>query len=172
MKPVPIGAQLTREIVIDPPRTIDFLGDALRIYATPEMVWDVENTCRELLLQYCEAGEDSVGTGIQLSHTGATLLGMSVEVKVTVRAVDGRRVTFEAVVRDAVEEVSRGEHGRFVVQDAGRAEGGSGYSRVLSRWLELLSESSRPVGGILPAPPRLTCRAMRARRARLSARHT
>ena len=115
MKPIPIGAHLTKTIVVDRARTIDFLGDALRVYATPEMVWDVENGCRELLLQYCDVGEDSVGTGIELTHTGATPLGMTVEVTVTVAAVEGRRVTFATLVRDSLEEVSRGEHGRFVV---------------------------------------------------------
>ncbi len=115
MKPISVGAQLMKTITVDRPRTIDFLGESLRVYATPEMVWDVENACRELLLQYCESGEDSVGTGIQLSHSGATPLGMTVEVTVTVSAVDRRSVTFTTAVRDSLEAISRGEHTRFVV---------------------------------------------------------
>ncbi|MCL4800100.1 MAG: thioesterase family protein [Burkholderiales bacterium] len=110
------GATATRKIVIDKPRTIDFLGENLRVYATPELVRDFEMACREFLLQYCDAGEDSVGTGIGVTHSGATLLGAAVEITITVKAVDGRRVTFDLVARDAAEEISRGEHGRFVVE--------------------------------------------------------
>ncbi len=110
------GLTATRRISVDRPRTIDFLGENLRVYATPELVRDFEVACREFLLAHCDAGEDSVGTGISVTHGGATLLGMSVDITVTVKAVDGRKVAFELVARDGAEEVSRGEHGRFVVE--------------------------------------------------------
>ena len=110
------GLSLTRRITIDAPRTIDFLGESLRVYATPELVRDIEMTCRELVLGHCDPGEDSVGTGIAITHGGATLLGMSVEISATVRSVEGRKVTFDVVASDGVKEVSRGEHGRFVVE--------------------------------------------------------
>lgn len=116
MKPIEIGATATRHVTVDPGRTVDFLGKNLRVYATPELVRDVEATCRDFLLDYADVGEDSVGTGIGLSHTGATLLGMNVEITATVAAVDGRRVNFLIVVRDDAEEISRGEHGRFVLE--------------------------------------------------------
>ena len=89
-----VGATLTRKIAIDRPRTIDFLGEELRIYSTPQMVLDCEQTCRELALAYCDPGEDSVGTGISVSHKGSTLLGMTVEVTATVKEVDGRKINF------------------------------------------------------------------------------
>lgn len=110
------GATTTRRITIDKPRTVDFLGENLRVYATPELVRDYEVTCREFLLGYCDAGEDSVGTGISVTHSGATLLGMNVEITVTVKAVEGRKLSFELLARDGGEEISRGEHGRFIVE--------------------------------------------------------
>jgi predicted thioesterase len=110
------GLTATRRITIDRPRTIDFLGENLRVYATPELVRDFEIACREFLLAHCDAGEDSVGTGITLSHSGATLLGMNVDIVLTVKSVDGRKVAFDLVARDGAEEISRGEHGRFVVE--------------------------------------------------------
>ena len=110
------GASSTRSITVDKPRTVDFLGENLRVYATPDLVRDFEVTCREFLLGFCDPGEDSVGTGISLSHSGATLLGMKVDLTITVKAVEGRKVTFELLARDGGEEISRGEHGRFVVE--------------------------------------------------------
>lgn len=116
MKAIQVGASTTRRITIDKPRTIDFLGEELRVYATPELVRDIEVTCREFLLGYADTGEDSVGIGISVTHGGATLLGMNVEITITVTAVEGRKVSFSVVARDDAEEISRGEHGRFVVE--------------------------------------------------------
>lgn len=110
------GLSARSRFTIDKPRTIDFLGEALRVYATPELVRDFEITCRNFLLQHCDAGEDSVGTGISVSHGGATLLGMEVEMTVTVLEVNGRLVKFGLVARDGAEEISKGEHSRFVVE--------------------------------------------------------
>lgn len=110
------GATGNRRITVDKPRTIDFMGEALRVYATPELVRDFEDTAREVVLRHADAGEDSVGTGINISHGGATLLGMDVELTATVVEVNGRHLTFELVARDGLEEISRGTHGRFVVE--------------------------------------------------------
>ncbi len=112
------GLTTTRRIDIDPPRTIDFLGEELRVYATPELVRDIEFTCRDLLLEHAEAGEDSVGTAVNVSHSAATPQGAWVEITATVAEVDGRRVAFEVMARDALEEVARGRHSRFMVEVA------------------------------------------------------
>lgn len=110
------GMSATRRIVVDTPRTIDFLGESLRVYATPELVRDFEIACLEFILDHTDPGENSVGTGISISHGGATLRGMSVDITVTVAKVDGRMVTFDLVAKDAIEEISRGTHSRFVVE--------------------------------------------------------
>jgi len=111
-----VGLSATRQIVIDTPRTIDFLGENLRVYATPELVRDFEIACREFLLAFTDPGEDSVGTGISISHGGATLRGMSVDITVKISKIDGRLVTFDLLAKDAMEEISRGTHSRFVVE--------------------------------------------------------
>ena len=109
------GISTVRKLTVDRPRTIDFLGEELRVYATPELVRDFEITCRELILEHCDAGEDSVGTGINITHTGATLAGMPVEITVQVTEINGRTVKFALSARDGVEAISSGEHSRTVV---------------------------------------------------------
>ena len=116
------GLTTTARIAIDAGRTIDFMGDEGRVYATPELVRDVEMTCRDLLLAHLDVGEDSVGTRVEIDHVGATLLGMHVEITVTVSAVNGRAVSFDVSARDEVEEVARGKHNRFVIDVAKTAE--------------------------------------------------
>jgi fluoroacetyl-CoA thioesterase len=109
------GLETSRRITVDKPRTIDFMGEALRVYATPELIRDIEHTCLDFLLEYVDDGEDSVGTRVEIDHTGATLLGMNVEIAARVLAVDGRQITFEVSATDDVEPVAKGIHKRFVV---------------------------------------------------------
>ncbi len=109
------GLTATRRVEIDRDRTISFMGDDCRVYSTPNLLYDIEMTCRDLLLEHIEPGKDSVGTRVELDHVGATLLGMWVEITVTLTEVNGGAVCFDFTARDAVEEVARGKHNRFVV---------------------------------------------------------
>lgn len=109
------GATTRRDITVDRRRTVDFLGESLCIYATPELVRDVEETCLDFLLGHVEEGENSVGTAIALKHGGATLMGQPVRIDARVSAVDGRSVTFDFSVHEGDKEVASGTHSRFVV---------------------------------------------------------
>jgi predicted thioesterase len=109
------GVNATSKLTVDRERTIDFMGEKARVYATPMLVRDIEVASRELLLQHLDPGEDSVGTRIELDHLAATLMGMSVELKVTVAEVRGRAVTLDVEGRDSVDAICRGKHQRFVV---------------------------------------------------------
>ena len=55
-----VGLTTTRRVAIDKQRTIDFMGDELRVYATPWMARDIEVTCRDLILENLDDGEDTV----------------------------------------------------------------------------------------------------------------
>ena len=109
------GVAATQKIAIDRDRTIGFMGDEGRVYSTPSMVRDIEYTCHELLNEHLDDGENSVGTHVSVDHIGATVEGDEVEVSVTITAVEGRAVSFEATVKDSLEEVGQGVHNRFVV---------------------------------------------------------
>jgi predicted thioesterase len=112
------GLSRTETRIVDAARTIDFMGEDLRIYATPELLRDIEFTCRNLLLAHCDPGEDSVGVGAAFDHSAATPLGMEVRITATIAAVEGRRVVLDVVAFDAIEEIGRGQHTRFIVDMA------------------------------------------------------
>ena len=117
------GIETTDRYYVDIDRTISFMGEEFRVYATPSLVRDMEYTCRNSLLEHLDENEDSVGTFVNIEHLAATPLGMWVEITVKLSEVDGRRVTFEMTARDAVDDViGRGSHGRFVVDKAKTAE--------------------------------------------------
>src|SRR5690606_37607386 len=116
MKPTLVsGLAATRSYTVDRERTIGFMGEKARVYATPMLVRDIEITSRELLLAHLDPGEDSVGTRVEIDHLAATLLGMTVEITVSIAAVSGRAITFDVSARDGVDLVCRGHHHRFVV---------------------------------------------------------
>ena len=109
------GVSKATRLVVDVDRTIGFMGKEGRVYSTPNLVRDVEHTCRDLLLDHGDAGEDSIGMEVALCHLAPTLLGMNVDIIVTVKAVEGRKVTFDFAAKDELEPIGAGSHTRFVV---------------------------------------------------------
>ncbi len=112
------GLSTTAKIEIDRERTIAFMGDEGRDYATPSMVLDIEYTARNWLMEYLDEGEDTVGTHVSVDHLAATVEGDSIEVTITVTEVNGRAITMSAQIKDSLEEVGKGVHNRFVVDKA------------------------------------------------------
>jgi predicted thioesterase len=112
------GLTTTKKLVVDRDRTISFMGEQGRVYATPWMVRDVEHTCRDLLLEHADAGENSVGMEIAIRHLAPTPLGMEVEITAVVTAIDGRKVSFAFSAKDEFEPIGTGTHTRFVVDVA------------------------------------------------------
>ena len=111
-----VGATHTARYEIDKDRTIGFMGEELRVYATLVMVRDMENTCRLFLEDvYLDEDENSVGARVEIDHMGPTLAGMYVNIKITVTELRGPKVAFEFEVHDQIEQVGRGKHLRFVV---------------------------------------------------------
>jgi fluoroacetyl-CoA thioesterase len=109
------GLSATRRVHVDRDRTISFMGDDCRVYSTPNLLYDIEMACRDVLLEHTGPGMDSVGTRVELDHVGATMLGMWADITVTLTEVNGPAVSFEFTARDAIEEVARGKHKRFIV---------------------------------------------------------
>ena len=116
MKPTLVaGVAGTAAVTVDAARTIDFMGEEARVYATPMLVRDIEMATRDFLLGHLDPGEDSVGTRVELDHLAATLLGQTVTLRFTVAEVKGRLVTFDVEGHDGVDGICRARHSRFVV---------------------------------------------------------
>ncbi len=112
------GAMRVERITVDRDRTISFMGEEARVYATPRLVSDIEYACRNLIVAHADPGEDSVGMEIALKHLAPSLPGMTVEITVRVAAVEGRKVTFDVSAKDELDQIGAGSHTRFVVDVA------------------------------------------------------
>ncbi len=109
------GVSETRVISVDRDRTIDFMGEDCRVYSTPSLVRDVEQTCRDLIFERTPDGDDSVGFSVKVAHLAPTLLGMDVSITATIVESDGRKVVFDIVASDLLDTICKGRHERFVV---------------------------------------------------------
>lgn len=109
------GVSRRERILVDRDRTIAFLGEGGRVYSTPSMVRDIEYRSLDLIQEHLDEGESSVGIHVEVDHLAATPIDQWVDLELTVTAVDGRKITVTAVLKDALEEVGRGEHRRFVI---------------------------------------------------------
>jgi predicted thioesterase len=107
---------------VDDSRVMSFMGSELGTYSTPNMLRDIERTCRTLAIEHLDEGEDSVGAHVTLDHLGPTLKGMWVDISARLVEVGGRRLTFEVIVRDAIQEVGKARHIRFVVDKSRQKE--------------------------------------------------
>ena len=109
------GLERTQEFEIDTDRTIAFMGDELRVYATPYMVRDIEETSRLLIQEHLDDGEETVGAHVSVDHLGASLLGMISTVTSKITEVDGQRVMLEVQVHDGMDLVGKAKHVRFLI---------------------------------------------------------
>lgn len=112
---IEVGTSETRKVTVDKDRTIDFMGEECRVYATPSLIRDIEHACRDLLFSRSPDGQDSVGTLVSITHTAPTLLDMDVSITVTVAEREGPRVVFDVVGTDALDTICKGRHERFIV---------------------------------------------------------
>ncbi|HSB18645.1 MAG TPA: thioesterase family protein [Anaeromyxobacteraceae bacterium] len=85
------------------------------VFATGFLVGLVEWACIDAIQPHLDAGEQSVGTDVRLTHSAATPPGLTVTVRVALDRVEGRKLSFSVSAHDGVDEICRGTHERFVI---------------------------------------------------------
>lgn len=115
-----IIGQCATEVTFE--NTAKALGSGtVQVFATPAMVLLIEKTASESVAPFLDEGKTSVGTYLDVKHTSATPVGMTVRCRTELIEVDRARLRFSVTVVDDAGEVGVGFHERFVV-DAGKFE--------------------------------------------------
>jgi fluoroacetyl-CoA thioesterase len=87
-----------------------------KVFATGYMVGLMEFACIRFINPYIEwPVQQTVGVHINVNHTAATPVGMSVTVKGRLEKVDGRKLSFSLEAYDALDKISQGTHDRFII---------------------------------------------------------
>jgi predicted thioesterase len=111
-----IGATREETITVGNEHAITFLGpEGPRVLSTPRMIGFMEGTCRNLVLGMLDAGNDTVGTHVNVYHRAAAPMGSTVRFQAELTGVDGRRAQFnvKALIGETV--VGEGTHERAVI---------------------------------------------------------
>ena len=105
----------TTQTVTEPMLAKNVGSGTVAVFATPELILLLEKTAVAALAGKLEPGTTTVGSGLDVSHLEATPVGMQVECRAEVTAIEGRKVTFKVAADDAKEPIAEGTHTRFIV---------------------------------------------------------
>lgn len=112
------GIKGTGTVTVNEENTAKAMGSGtLDVFATPALIALMEETCWRSVANELEEGCGTVGTLLEIKHTAPTPVGMKVTCESTLTEVDGRRLVFEVIARDAKGVVGEGRHERFIIQN-------------------------------------------------------
>ena len=87
----------------------------LDVFATPSMIALIEKAAAESVAPELDEGMTTVGTKLDVCHTAATPVGMTVTAEAELVEIDGRRLVFSVRAADETSEIGHGTHERFIV---------------------------------------------------------
>lgn len=89
---------------------------SLEVLGTPYMIALMEKATCSACESLLDEGETTVGTAINITHDKASGLGELIKASATLKAVDGRKLTFDVIATDSKEGIiGKGTITRFVV---------------------------------------------------------
>lgn len=88
---------------------------SLLVYATPCMVALMEGAACEAISAAIPEDKTTVGIELNIKHTSATPVGLSVKATAEVTAVEGPIITFRIVAEDESGPIGEGTHKRAVI---------------------------------------------------------
>lgn len=113
---IPIRVRGEAEETVEFKHTLSSHDPALPpVYSTPDMIRLMETACFHALQPYCDEGEITVGTSINVEHRVATGIGMRVRAEAELESFDGRFYWLRVTAHDGVHEIGSGTVGRAVV---------------------------------------------------------
>lgn len=89
---------------------------SLEVFGTPFMIALMEKATCSACESLLDEGETTVGTAINITHDKASGLGELIKASATLKAIDGRKLTFDVIATDSKEDIiGKGTITRFVV---------------------------------------------------------
>ena len=115
-KPVPVGTQGSFEQTVEFQHTLTYYHPQLPpVLSTPDMIRFMETAGFFALQPYCEGGEITVGTAINIEHRAASGIGARVKAEAVLESFDGRFYILRVRACDEALEIGRGTITRAVI---------------------------------------------------------
>ena len=117
--PVEIGMRGRAVAVVTEEDTAQAQGSGLvPVFSTPRMIALMEQAAVNAVQSFLLPGRTTVGTRLDVTHDAATPVGMRVWAEAELTAIDRRALTFSVSAYDEAGLIGRGEHKRFLIDDA------------------------------------------------------
>jgi fluoroacetyl-CoA thioesterase len=102
VKPIPVGASATLDVVVSDDMTVDFteLGKVHPVYATYTMAKHFEEAGRKLLLRHLDDGEDGLGHSVMVEHLAPSWVGDRLTIESRCTEVRGNRIMCACTATD------------------------------------------------------------------------
>ncbi len=86
-----------------------------KVLSTPSMIGMIEGTCLFAVQPHLEDDQATVGVHVCVSHEGTAASGQEIAIKVRLKEIEKRRLTFETEVTVEGRTISRGTHQRAII---------------------------------------------------------
>ena len=114
---MPIGARGEAHEMVEFEHTLTSHHPELpAVYSTPDMIRLMETAAFHALQPYCERGEITVGTAINVEHRAACGIGANIKAEASLESINGRFYVLRVTARDLTQEIGRGTVSRAVVE--------------------------------------------------------
>ena len=111
------AAEIT-EVVTEDNTAIKYASGTAPVYATPALVGLMEHAAVKAIGDQLPQGYSTVGISMNIKHTSATPVGMTVKAKAVLIDQDRRRLTFKIECYDDAGSVGEAVHERFIIEAA------------------------------------------------------
>ncbi|MGL4668627.1 MAG: thioesterase family protein, partial [Saezia sp.] len=111
-----VGNSMTVETLVSEKNVAaKYLEGLPHVFATPDMIGEMESASYLCLQQSLEAGKASVGTHVNVSHNMAVPMGQTIKTTATIEEIDRKKVIFKVQsLTEKGEVVGQGTHKRFI----------------------------------------------------------
>ena len=118
-KQVPLGVRGAVEGKVEHKHTLNHHNPALPpIFSTPDMIGMMEFAAFQAMAPFCDPGEISVGTAVNIEHRAATAIGATVRAEAVLESQNGRFYVFRVTAHNGEREIGRGTVTRTFVSPA------------------------------------------------------
>lgn len=114
-----VGLTGTASMLVTEERLATYVGSGgVPVFASPMLIAAIEAAAVDCLGGNLPADHESLGVHLDVAHTAPTPIGLTVTATATIKAIDGRKVTFDVSASDGVSRIGSGVHTRIVVDTA------------------------------------------------------
>ena len=111
-----VGLEGTASALVTEERLATSVGSGdVPVFASPMLLALMEAASVDCLRGHLPEDYQSLGVQLNVAHTAPTPIGFTVTAKATLKAIEGRKLTFDVVANDGAEQIGSGVHTRIVV---------------------------------------------------------